>query len=290
MPDRIGFVGLGTMGGPMAGHLAKAGYRTLVWNRTRSKAEALAGENLEIADSLETLGGQCEIIFLCVNRTEDVEACLRNLTKGAAPGTLFVDHSTISPSGAKTIHKDLASRGFRFIDAPITGGSMGAINGALTIFCGGSESDIDEAMPYLQAYAKRAERVGGAGAGQMMKMANQIAVGGALIALIESLSFSKKAGLDLEQTRSLLSGGAAGSWAMENYGPKILKNDHTPGFSVKNQRKDFGYCAEAAEMVDAAIPATLLVDDLLSSLEAEGQGELATTALFERMLQLGYER
>jgi len=221
---------------------------------------------------------------MCVNRSEDVQECLDGLLPHARPGALFVDHSTIAPDAAKAMHAELASKGFRFVDAPVTGGSVGAQKGQLTIFCGGEESAIEEARPLMNCYAKRLERVGGPGAGQMAKLANQIAVGGALLALCESLSFAKKAGLDIGQIRELVGGGAGGSWAFENYGPKILATDWSPGFSVKNQRKDFGYCLEAAERIDAAIPGTQLVDRLLSLLEDEGHGEWTTAALYEVML------
>jgi 3-hydroxyisobutyrate dehydrogenase-like beta-hydroxyacid dehydrogenase len=194
---------------------------------------------------------------------------------------VVVDHSTISPDAARSVHDSLLQSGHRFVDAPVTGGSVGAQKGALTIFCGGSEEDISEVMPFLNAYAKRAERVGGPGAGQTMKLANQIAVGGALMALCETLGFAKKAGLDLVQTREMIGGGAGGSWAFENYGPKILVKDWTPGFSIKNQRKDFGYCREAASALGAQIPATELVDRLLALMEAEGKSELTTAVLYE---------
>lgn len=268
------------MGRPMAGHLATAGHSVTVWNRTPGKAEGI-GAN--IAQSLEDLASHCSIIFICINRTEDVRECLDAMTKTAQPGTLFVDHSTISPQGAIEIHEELQSKGFRFIDAPVTGGSMGAQKGQLTIFCGGDPADISEAGPYMSAYAKRFERVGGPGAGQMMKVANQIAVGGALLALCESFAFASRAGLDLNITRDLLMGGAAGSWAMENYGPKILASDWSPGFSIKNQRKDFAYCIDAAQKLDIDIPGTFLVDGLLALLEQEGRGEDATAALYELM-------
>jgi 3-hydroxyisobutyrate dehydrogenase len=173
------------------------------------------------------------------------------------------------------------------VDAPITGGSMGAQKGQLTIFLGGEEGDCAEAAEIVKPYAKRAERVGGPGAGQMAKMANQIAVAGNLLSLCESLSFAKKAGLDLAQIKDLVGGGAGGSWAFENYGPKVLQRDWSPGFSVKNQRKDFGYCAEAAGEIDAAIPGTLLVDRLLAQLEESGRGEEATCALFEVLERMG---
>ena len=250
----LGFVGLGVMGGPMAGHLVAAGHSVIVWNRTESKSEPLAAKGAKVAKDLTELGSLCDIVFLCVGRSEDVEECVLDLTATAKPGTLFVDHSTISPSAAKHLSATLQNQGHRFVDAPITGGSVGAQKGQLTIFCGGTEEDVDEVLPYLDAYAKRAERVGGHGAGQMMKMANQIAVGGALLALCESLSFAKKADLDIQQARELIGGGAAGSWAFENYGLKILSEDWTPGFSIKNQLKDFGYCEEAAKEIDAAIP------------------------------------
>ena len=286
---RIGFVGLGVMGGPMAGHLVGHGNQVTVWNRSPGKSEPLASAGAKVAQSLEELGAECAVIFICVNRTEDVKECLESLTRRAEPGTLFVDHSTIAPAGAIEIESGLRASGFRFIDAPITGGSQGAQRGQLTLFCGGSEADVHEILPIVRAYAKRAERTGGPGSGQMTKLANQIAVGGALMALCEALSFAKKAGLDVALTRDLLSGGAGGSWAFDNYGPKILAEDWTPGFSVKNQRKDFAYTADAAQQVNAAIPGTQLVDRLLAVLEDEGNGEWTTAALYEVMVKMGWE-
>jgi 3-hydroxyisobutyrate dehydrogenase-like beta-hydroxyacid dehydrogenase len=277
------------MGAPMAGHLVAAGHDVTVWNRTASKIAPLVEKGAAATQTLQELGGACDFVCLCVGRTEDVEECLSELTSSAKPGTLFIDHSTISPVGAQRIHQDLQADGFRFIDAPVTGGSVGAQNGTLTIFCGGSLVDIEESKPILAAYGKTIEHVGGPGSGQLTKAANQIAVGGALLALCESLSFAHKAGLDVAQTRDLISRGAAGSWAMENYGPKIIKRDWSPGFSVKNQRKDFGYCKEAAAGVGAAVPGTQLVDRLLQMLESHGHGEWTTAALFEAMLGLGYE-
>ncbi len=275
------------MGGPMVGHLLKLGRTVAVWNRTPAKTQPLKDQGCEVAATLEDLAARCGVVFLCVGRTEDVQECVNAMLPHSPPNALFIDHSTISPEGARQIHADANAQGRRFIDAPITGGSVGAQNGTLTIFCGGNEADIEEARPLLNCYAKRVERVGGPGAGQMAKMANQIAVGGALLALCESLSFAKKAGLDVAQIRELVGGGAGGSWAFENYGPKIISQDWSPGFSVKNQRKDFGYCLEAADKVDAALPGTQLVDQLLSLLEEEGHGEWTTAALYEIMLRMG---
>lgn len=269
------------MGGPMAGHLLKANAELTVWNRTRDKERPVLEQGAKSAESLVQLGRDCSLVFICVSRTEDVQACLDQLTAEASPGTLFVDHSTISPVAAKEMHEQLSAKGMHFIDAPITGGSMGAQAGTLTIFCGGRKSDFDRAAPWMDAYAKRAELVGEGGAGQMMKMANQIAVGGALLGLCESLAFAEKAGLDVSLTRDMLSGGAAGSWAFENYGPKILNRDWSPGFSIENQRKDFGYCGEAAKDIDAMIPATELADELLKRLDDAGHGDWTTAALYE---------
>jgi len=276
----MGFVGLGVMGGPMAMHLHNAGNRVTVWNRTPGKAEVHRAAGISVAESLAELAARCSAVCLCVNRTEDVRECLAGLVPSAKPGTLFIDHSTISPVGAKEIAEELSAKGMRFVDAPITGGSMGAKNGTLTIFCGGNEADVAEVLEIVKPYAKTAERVGPSGSGQQMKLANQMAVGGALLALCECLSFANKAGLDLTQTHRMIGGGAGGSWAFENYGPKVLAEDWTPGFSVKNQRKDFGYCREAAKAIDAAIPGTELVDSLLAELDAEGHSEWTTAALY----------
>lgn len=281
MSPTIGFVGLGTMGGPMARHLLAARGRLAVWNRSADKAESLIGLGAERADTLEELAAMSQAIVLCVNRSEDVREVVGRLANGAQEGSLIVDHSTIAPPAAKEIEKEIRERGLRFVDAPITGGSMGAQKGQLTIFLGGAPGDCAEAIEIIKPYTKRAERVGGPGSGQMAKMANQIAVAGALIGLCECLAFAGKAGLDLAQMKDMIGGGAGGSWAFDNYGPKVLVKDWSPGFSVKNQRKDFGYCREAAEAIDAAIPATMVVDDLLRVLQEQGRGEEATAALFE---------
>jgi len=269
------------MGAPMAGHLLDKGDDLTVWNRTASKADALIAKGAKWADSLFDVGQHCDLVILCVGTTEDVGQCLEDLVPRAKAGTIFVDHSTIAPEGAKRFHHELAAKQMGFVDAPITGGSMGAINGTLTVFCGGDSEVIESVRPTLMAYSKRVERVGGPGAGQTMKAANQIAVAGALLGLCESLAFAAGAGLDLTQTRDLLSGGAAGSWAFENYGPKILNRDWSPGFSVKNQRKDLRYCLEAGAAQQMDLPGTELVDELLATLTEEGRGEEATAALFD---------
>lgn len=284
---RIGFVGLGVMGGPMAGHVLASGTDLIVWNRTPSKAEPLAAAGAKVAPSLADLASNADVILLCVSRSEDVEACTTEMMPWAKPGTLFVDHSTIAPATAVALEKALRNRGFRFVDAPITGGSVGAQKGQLTIFMGGNKDDVAEAQAVARPYTKRSERVGGPGAGQMAKMANQIAVAGSLLGLCEALSFAEKAGLDIAQIRELVGGGAGGSWSFDNYGTKVLNRDWTPGFSVANQRKDLGYVREAAKETGAAVPGAELVDQLLAHLSEEGHGDWATPALFEVLLRLG---
>ncbi len=278
---KVGFVGLGVMGGPMAGHLLKGGHEVTVWNRTAGKSDDLKTQGATVAESLAELAANSDYIFTCVGRSEDVAEVVREMAAHARPGTIFVDHSTIEPAMARTLYGELKEKGMAFVDAPITGGSMGAKNGTLTIFCGGDHDVVVSAMNVMLPYTKRAERVGDSGAGQTMKLANQIAVGGALIGLCESLGFAHKAGLDIQQAHSMIGGGAGGSWAFENYGRMILNQDWTPGFSVKNQRKDFGYCEAAASDMGFDIPLTELVNRLLGELQNNGREEDTTAALYE---------
>lgn len=269
------------MGLPMAGHLLESGTDLTVWNRTIEKARAIGRKGARIADSLSQMALLCDMVVTCVTGDEEVALLVRELARSARPGTLFVDHSTTSPNIARILATELAEAGHRFVDAPVTGGSMGAVKGTLTVFCGGNEDDIAEATPTLRAYARTVERVGSHGAGQTMKVANQIAVAGALIGLCESLAFCERAGLDLEQAHRLIGSGAAGSWAFQNYGPKILDRDWSPGFSVRNQRKDLQYALAEADSVHAATPGTQLADDLLRQLEEQGRSEESTAALFD---------
>lgn len=278
---RLGFVGLGVMGKPMAGHLLAGGHDLTVWSRSTGKADSLVARGARQADSVEQLASQVDILFLCVNRTEDVQELCDKAAPYLNQGSLIVDHSTISPVACISLAADLNKAGFAFLDAPITGGSMGAQAGTLTIFCGGSKPFYEKALPYLNCYGKKVEHVGESGKGQMMKMANQIAVVGSLAGLCEAMAFADRAGLDLTTTRDLLSSGAAGSWAFENYGPKIIARDWTPGFSIKNQRKDLAYCIEAAQELSIDLSLTQLVDEQLAKLTSEGREEETTAALFD---------
>jgi 3-hydroxyisobutyrate dehydrogenase len=283
----VGFLGLGVMGGPMAGHLLRAGFPLAVWNRTIEKANGIGRAGARIAESPEHLGALCDVVMVCVNSSDDVRECVGRLVRDARPGLLVVDHSTIEPGVAKDLSAELDRLEMAFLDAPVTGGSMGAQAGTLTCFVGGRIEAFDRATPYLDAYCRRAELVGGTGSGQTLKLANQIAVAGSLLGLCEALAFADRAGIDLALARELLATGAAGSWAFDNYGPKIVARDWSPGFSVKNQRKDLDYALRTAAEIGADVPGSALVDRLLARLEEEGRGEEATAALFDVLARKG---
>ncbi len=278
---KMGFIGLGVMGEPMSRHLLQHRGELQVWNRTPGKAADLIKLGASEAESLPALAAFCDLIAMCVSKTSDALTVAKSVADHAKEGTLVIDHSTIEPAGALEIHQILAEKGIRFVDAPITGGSMGAQAGTLTIFLGGAEPDVAEAIEAVKPYSKRAERVGGPGKGQWMKLANQIAVGAALGGLCECLAFAEKAGLDLTQAKEMIGAGAGGSWAFEFYGPKVLARDWKPGFSITNQLKDFGYCATAATEVGARLPVVEVVQKMLLELANEGRGEQTTAALFE---------
>jgi len=277
----IGFVGLGVMGSRMAGHLLAKCRSLTVYNRTAEKALPLKEEGAYVATSLQELAENCDIVFLCVSRMEDVQEVIDAMHPHAKKGTLFVDHSTIEPSAAKHIHHRLSERGLRFMDCPLTGGEKGAIEGTLTIFCGGDESDFSFAKPYMEAYGKLIRLVGPVGSGQLMKMANQIAVSLTVLSMAECLVFCEKSGLELNAAIELIGSGAGSSWSLLNYGPKVVAKDFSPGFSVNLQQKDLVYALRAAREIGVSLPGTALVHQLFAALENAGRGEDATPALYD---------
>lgn len=264
------------MGARMAGHLANQG-DVMVWNRTLQRALGFS----RIAPSPALLTSECDIVFLCVSRTEDVREVLAAMAPGMRPGLIIVDHSTIEPAAAAEIAQELAMKGVGFVDAPVTGGEKGAVAGTLTIFCGGSLGDFKKALPYMQAYGKNVTLVGPSGSGQMMKMANQISVVGCVLAMAECLAFANRAGLGMAATVDLVGSGAGGSWSLTNYGPKVLARDWSPGFSIDLQQKDLHYALDAAKAMGLTLPGTELVEKLFASLQQQGRGGDATPALFE---------
>jgi len=275
----IGFIGMGTMGAPMAGHLLAKGHQVTVWNRTPGKDTAILECGGASVSAIHDLAS-CQVIISCVGGSNDVKECLRAV-RPTNP-TLFIDHSTIEPTAAVELAEELAEAGHLFVDAPVTGGSMGAINGTLTIFLGGEPDACLMAEQIVQAYGRNVRRVGGSGAGQWMKLANQIAVGGALAGLCESLAFAKRAGLDITVAKEMIGAGAGGSWAFENYGPRILNENWEPGFSIRNQVKDFRYVISAAQQTGASVPTTRGINAELEAMLDEFGGD--TTAAWYRRL------
>jgi 3-hydroxyisobutyrate dehydrogenase-like beta-hydroxyacid dehydrogenase len=279
---KVGWIGLGTMGGPMAGHVLARGGELVVWNRTPSRAAAIAAQGARVATSPAALAAQVDVLMLCVTGSEDVQGLAAEISPALSPHAIVVDHTTIDP----TVSREIAvGFGDRWIDAPVTGGSMGAVNGNLTALCGGSESTLAVVRSVLEAYCRRIEYVGPSGHGQLMKAVNQVAVAGSLMGLCESMALAERAGLDLVQVRELLASGAAGSWSFENYGPKLLSRDWTPGFSVSNQLKDLRYCLKMADQFDARLPMTAATADVLEEMVEDGRGSDATVAVFEHLAE-----
>lgn len=278
---QVGFVGLGVMGSRMAAHLLKKGHSLVIWNRTQSKCAALVAQGAKAADSLEQLSSLCDVVVICVSRTEDVESVIASMLPSARTGTLFIDHSTIEPAAAKRLGEKLRSLGFRFLDAPVTGGERGAIDGTLNVFCGGDANDYAEAVPIIESYSKLMKHVGEQGAGQMMKMVNQVSVALCVLAMSESMVLAEKAGLSLQDVLDLVGSGAGGSWSLTHYGPKVIARDWSPGFAVELQQKDLVYALRSARDVGVSLPGTALVHQLFAALENSGRGSDATPALFE---------
>jgi len=284
---RVAFLGLGTMGAPMAAHLAAAGHAVTVYNRTASKAAAWVAEHGgRAADTPRQAAEGAAIVFSCVGNDDD----LRQVTTGPdgafhgmAPGALFVDHTTTSAEVARELAAAAAALGLAFIDAPVSGGNLGAINGVLTVMCGGRPEAFAQAEPVMRAFARAVTLMGDSGAGQLTKMVNQICIGGLLQGLSEALAFGQKAGLDMAQVISVISQGAAGSWQLANRGPTMVQDQFDFGFAVDWMRKDFGLVLDEARRLGARLPVTALVDQFYADLQAQGGGRLDTSSLIRRL-------
>jgi 3-hydroxyisobutyrate dehydrogenase len=289
MPERIGFIGLGIMGGGMARNLLRAGFPLTVWNRTASRMDALVAEGATPAESPADLASRSDIIITCVSDTPDVEEVLlgeRGAIHGAPPGALVIDMSTISPQATNAIAARLAARGVRFLDAPVSGGSEGAAKGTLSIMVGGEAADVERAMPAFQAMGKTVTHVGGVGAGQTVKLVNQILVVGNCLAMCEALLFAQAGGVDLEKALAAVAGGAAGSWMLSNRGPQILRRDWRPGFTIDLQQKDIRLVLGAADEFGVPLPGTALIFQLYRTLQARGLGGEGNHALIKALEHL----
>ncbi|MCB9152490.1 MAG: NAD(P)-dependent oxidoreductase [Caldilineae bacterium] len=293
MTERIGFIGLGIMGRGMAANILKAGFSLAVWNRTQERAEELAGAGASVTATPAALAAASDIIITCVSDTPDVEAVILGedgVIHGAQPGSLVIDMSTISPAATRRIASALAEKNVAMLDAPISGGSEGAARGTLSIMVGGAAEDVQRARPVLQTMGKRITHVGPSGAGQTVKLVNQVIVVGNCLAMAEGLMLAQAGGVDLEKCLEAVSGGAAGSWMLSNRGPQILERDWRPGFTIALQQKDLRLVLEAADSVGAPVPGTALVFQLYRTLEARGLSGDGNHALVKALEALaGYE-
>lgn len=289
MSERVGFIGLGIMGRGMAHNLLKAGFDVRVWNRTAARMGDLVAAGAAAASSPADVAAHSDIIFICVSDTPDVEAVVLGadgVRAGARPGSLVIDTSTISPQAEREIAARLAERGVHLLDAPVSGGSEGAARGTLSVMVGGSAEQVARAMPYLQAVGKTITHVGEQGAGQMVKLVNQILVVVTMLGVSEALVFASAGGLDLERTLAAVSGGAAGSWMLANRGPQVLNGDWRPGFTIDLQQKDLRLVHETAAALGVPLLATDMVAGLYRTLQAQGLGQEGNHALIKALERL----
>ncbi len=283
----VAFLGLGVMGLPMAGHLARAGHRTTVYNRSAAKAAAWAAEfgGRSAATPREAAQG-ADIVFACVGNDDDLRSVV--LGEGGAfagmkPGAIFVDHTTASAEVARELGAEADGRGLKFIDAPVSGGNLGAINGALTVMCGGDGAAFETIKPVAMAFSKAVTLLGPNGAGQLAKMVNQIAIAGLVQGLAEAIAFGERAGLDMKAVLGVIGKGAAQSWQMDNRGPTMVDARFDFGFAVDWMRKDLGLCLEEARRNGARLPVTALVDQFYADIQAAGGNRLDTSSLIKRL-------
>jgi 3-hydroxyisobutyrate dehydrogenase len=283
----VAFLGLGVMGLPMAGHLARAGHRVTVFNRTASKAQAWAAEfgGRAAATPREASAG-ASVVFSCVGNDDD----LRSITlgddgafAGMARDAVFVDHTTASAAVARELHAAARERGLHFIDAPVSGGQAGAVNGALTVMCGGDQAPFDRMQPVAMAMAKAVTRVGESGAGQLAKMVNQVCVAGVVQGLAEGIAFGQRAGLDMKLVLEVIGKGAAQSWQMDNRGTTMIDDKFDFGFAVDLMRKDLSLVLDEARRNGAKLPVTALIDQFYADVQALGGRRWDTSSLIKRL-------
>ena len=280
--ERIGFIGLGAMGKPMAQNLLKAGFPLTVLTRTRSKAEDLLAAGARWCDTPKEIAEKSDVVITMLPDTPDVEAVVAGkdgVFDGMRPGMLIIDMSTISPITVRNLARDAEARGGDFLDAPVSGGDVGALNGTLSIMVGGKESAFNRAMPIFQAMGKTILRIGDAGAGQITKAANQILTSIHIDAAAEALAFAVKAGVDPRKVHQALLGGSAYSRILEKNGQKMMDRAFKPGFRMRLHRKDLDIAMEAGKAYGAALPITGHVRELMTQALADGQGDMDNSSL-----------
>ena len=279
----VAFIGLGTMGYPMAGHLQKAGHEVCVFNRTKAKAEAWQKEfQGKTADTPRDAACGAQFVFLCVGNDDDVRSVVygeSGVLAGMAPGSILIDHTTTSAVLAREIAEKCAEKGVSFVDAPVTGGESGAQQGTLSVLCGGDELSVNLIRPIVAAYASSITRIGPVGHGQLAKMVNQICIAGCVQGLAEALAFGQRSGINMEKVLAAIGSGAASSWQMNNRGMTMLEGKFDFGFAVDWMRKDLGIVLDEASRNGAFLPVTSKVDEFYSKVQEIGGGRLDTSSL-----------
>lgn len=284
---KVAFLGLGVMGFPMAGHLALAGHRVTVYNRSAEKRLAWCKEFTgAAAPTPREAVADCDFVFCCVGNDDDLRSVVlgeQGAFAGMKAGAVFVDHTTASANVARELAAEAAKRGLQFVDAPVSGGQAGAQNGLLTVMCGGDAAAFDAARPVAMAFARAFTLLGGSGAGQLAKMVNQVAIAGLVQGLSEAIAFGLKAGLDMNQVLEVIGKGAAQSWQMDNRGKTMIADQFEFGFAVDWMRKDLGLVLEEAKRNGARLPVTALVDQFYADVQAMGGNRWDTSSLVRRL-------
>jgi 3-hydroxyisobutyrate dehydrogenase len=286
---RVGFVGLGIMGAPMAANLLKAGYSLTVWNRTPSRMEPLLALGASAASSPAAVAAASDVTLSCVTNSPDVEAVAlgpNGVAEGATPGSVYIDCSTISPETARRVAAELSRRGIAMLDAPVSGGDVGARAGTLAIMAGGEAEVFARCLPVLQAIGKTIVHVGPAGSGQVVKLCNQVAGGLNLLAMAEAISLARSAGVDPAKMLEVVSAGAAGSWMLANLAPRAIRGDYTPGFMVDLMQKDLHLVLDEAAREHTPLPGTALVSQLFQVIQAQGRGSDGTQSIVDALARL----
>ena len=281
------FLGLGVMGLPMAGHLARAGHAVTVYNRNPAKAAAWVAEfGGASAPTPREAARDKDFVFCCVGNDDDLRSVVLGpdgAFAGMKPGAVFVDHTTASANVARELYAAAQALGLNFVDAPVSGGQAGAQNGMLTVMCGGDEAAFEAARPVAMAFSRAFTRVGGAGAGQLAKMVNQICIAGLVQGLAEAVAFGQRAGLDMKQVLDVIGKGAAQSWQMDNRGKTMVDGQFSFGFAVDWMRKDLGLVLDEAKRNGARLPVTALVDQFYADVQQMGGGRWDTSSLIQRL-------
>lgn len=289
VPSRVAFVGLGTMGFPMAGHLQTVGHEVTVFNRTKAKAERWAEVfEGEIAETPREAAEHASFVFLCVGNDDDVRSVVygeNGVLVGMSPGSVLIDHTTTSAVLAREIAEKCSEKGVSFADAPVTGGESGAQQGTLSVLCGGDELTVNLIRPIVSAYASSITRIGPVGHGQLAKMVNQICIAGCVQGLAEALAFGQRSGINMEKVLSAIGSGAASSWQMNNRGMTMLEGKFDFGFAVDWMRKDLGIVLDEASRNGADLPVTKTVDGFYKEVQEMGGGRLDTSSLILRLLK-----